>query len=138
MVIAFKQCRICWWRKWKLVRRVQCILTMIFILLERYVHACEHNVHKSACMYLYLSIAFKQCRIWGGWRIWKWLRRVKCILKMISAHLEQYVHACEHSAHKCACMFLYLAIVFKQSIICEWWRKLKMLGKVQCIITFSC
>ena len=60
LVKAFKQCRICWWwRKLKLLRRVQCILKIVFILLEQYVHACEHNVHKSACMFLYLSIAFK-------------------------------------------------------------------------------
>ena len=40
-------------------------LTMIFTLLYRYVNACEHNAHKSVCMFLYLSIAFTQWIIWG-------------------------------------------------------------------------
>ena len=25
-------------------------------------HACEHNAHKRACTFLYLSIAFEQCK----------------------------------------------------------------------------
>ena len=28
--------------------------------LEKYVHACKHNVYKCTCMFLYLVIDFKQ------------------------------------------------------------------------------
>ena len=107
----------------------------IFALLEHYVHACKHNGHTCACMFLYISIYFKQCRICGWWRKWKMLRRVQCILTMMFTLPEQYLHACKHNVHKDACTFLYLAIVFKQHRIWEQWRKLKVLERVLCILT---
>ena len=136
LVIVFKQCRIrWWWRKWKLLRRVQYLLTTIFTLLEWYVHECEHNAHKCACTFLYFSIAFKQCRICQLWRKWKLLRRAQFILTTIFALLEWCVHACKHNAHELACMFLYLSIAFKQSQILGKWWKLKCLRRVQSILT---
>ena len=107
----------------------------IFALLEHYGHACKHNGHTCACMFLYISIYFKQCRICGWWRKWKMLRRVQCILTMMFTLPEQYLHACKHNVHNDACTFLYLAIVFKQHRIWEQWRKLKVLERVLCILT---
>ncbi len=118
----FKQRRILGeWRKLKLLRRVQCIFTMIFFLLELYVHACELNAHKHAYVFLYLAIVFKQHIIWGWCRKFKLLRMVQCMLTMIFALLEPYLHACENTANDCACMFLYLALAFEQCRTLGWW-----------------
>ena len=85
------------------------------IIWKQHVHACKHNGHKHACTFLYLANVFQQCRIWGWCRKFKLLRRVQWILKTTFTHLDQYVHACEHNAHKYACTFIYLAIAFKRA-----------------------
>ena len=72
------------WLEWKLLRRVQCILTV----LPQYVQSCEHNVHQHACTILYLSIAFKQCRICRWWRKLKLLKSVQYILSRIFFQFE--------------------------------------------------
>ena len=95
-------------------------------------HARDCNVHKRACTFLYLVIAFKQCRVWGWWIKWKLLRRVQCILTTILTLLQQYVHACKQNQHECAYRFLYLSLAIKKCRIRGCWRKWKFLRRVQC------
>ena len=133
LYLSIVQCKILgWWRKLKLLRRVQWILTMIFTLLEQYLHAWERISHKRACTFLYLALVFKQCRVWGRWIKLKLLRWVKCIHTMIFALLQQYLHAWKHNAHKHAWTFLYLEIIDEQCRIFDWRRKCNLLGRVQC------
>ena len=45
------------------------------------------------------------------------------------------VHACKCNVHKCACTFLYSAIVLNSAEIFEWWRKWNFLRRVKCMLT---
>ncbi len=107
-------------------------LRACFYMLCMHVRVCMHSSWKCAC-----NLGQKtNPHISGKWS--QIFMKLGTMFKEVSSkhHVwDQYVHACTCNAHKCACTFQYLVIVFKQCRNWGWWRKWKLFRRVQCILT---